>query len=147
MALTPATRSIYMFIAAGVETQALGDDKSSKKGETTLTLMEAIAANTSRPQVVSIQRLRPGSQSVVAAFQEAEVTGAFDVRIVLTEKAFKPGTGDAINAADIEVANGTASGWVVGTPFSWFGGTDWLTLLLWHALLQPERNYDNTESD
>ena len=121
----PATRSIYMFIAAGVETQALGDDKSSKKGETTLTLMEAIAANTSRPQVVSIQRLRPGSQSVVAAFQEAEVTGAFDVRIVLTEKAFKPGTGDAINAADIEVANGTASAWTVGVPFARsFLGTD-----------------------
>ena len=39
------------------------------------------------PKVVSIQRLRPGSQSVVSAFQEAIVTvPSFDVRIVFTEK-------------------------------------------------------------
>ena len=83
----------------------------------TITLSTAPAANPSRPMVVSVQRLRPGSQTVVAAFQEAEVTGPFDVRIVLTEKAFKPGTGDAINAADIEVTNGTASNFVTGVPF------------------------------
>ena len=38
------------------------------------------------PKVVSIQRLRPGSQSVVSAFQEEVVTvPSFDVRFVLTE--------------------------------------------------------------
>ena len=87
----------------------------------TITLSPAPAANPSRPMVVSVQRLRPGSQTVVAAFQEAEVTGPFDVRIVLTEKAFKPGTGDAINAADIEVTNGTASNFVTGVPFKQLG--------------------------
>ena len=89
-----------------------------------ITVRSALAANPSRPTVVSIQRLRPGSQTVVAAFQEAEVTGAFDVRIVLTEKAFKPGKGDAINADDIEVTNGTASGWTVGTTFARFAQGD-----------------------
>ena len=84
----------------------------------TITIAQPLAANTSRPTVVSIQRLRPGSQTVVAAFQEAEVTGPFDVRIVLTEKAFKPGKGDAINADDLEVTNGSASGWTVGVPFA-----------------------------
>ena len=38
------------------------------------------------PKVVSIQRLRPGSQTVVAAFQEEIVTDYFDVRFVLTER-------------------------------------------------------------
>ena len=117
------TRSIYMFIAAGVETQVLADDKSSKKGEVTLTLMDAIAANTSRPTVVSIQRLRDGSQTVVAAFQEAEVTGSFNVRIVLTEAGYKPGTGDGINADNINVENGTVSAWTPGVPFVRAGPT------------------------
>ena len=90
----------------------------------TITLSPAPAVNPSRPMVVSVQRLRPGSQTVVAAFQEAEVTGPFDVRIVLTEAAFKPGKDDAINADDIEVTNGTASGWVVGVPFARVGQGD-----------------------
>ena len=38
----------------------------------------AAAPDRETPAVVSIQRLRPGSQTVVAAFQEAAVTGAFD---------------------------------------------------------------------
>ena len=73
-----------------------------------------------RPQVVSIQRLRPGSQTVVAAFQEAEVTGAFDVRIVLTEEPHE----FAKFASKIKVTNGTKSDFVVGEPFAWFGGID-----------------------
>ena len=82
----------------------------------TITLDEPKApTDPDRPRVVSIQRLRPGTQTVVAAFEEAEVTGAFDVRIVLTEKAhdFKVG--------HINVTNGTASGFINGAPFPWFG--------------------------
>ena len=100
------------------------DTAASKAVYHVITVRTALAANTSRPQVVSIQRLRPGSQTVVAAFQEAEVTGAFNVRIVLTEKGHKPGKGDAINAGDLEVTNGTASGWTVGVPFSLVGQGD-----------------------
>ena len=51
-----------------------------------ITVSAAPAENRDRPNVVSIQRLRPGSQTVVSAFQEEKVTGAFDVRIVFTEK-------------------------------------------------------------
>ena len=51
-----------------------------------ITVSAAPAANPDRPKVVSIQRLRPGSQTVVSAFEEEKVTGAFDVRIVFTEK-------------------------------------------------------------
>ena len=69
----------------------------------TISGMGLAPVNTSRPQVVSIQRLRPGSQTVVAAFQEAEVTGAFDVRIVITELPHD------FKIDHIEVTNGTAS--------------------------------------
>ena len=42
-------------------------------------------------QVVSIQRLRPGSQTSVAAFQDEEISpDPFDIRVVLTEIAFYP---------------------------------------------------------
>ena len=118
----PATsRQLLLSIKAGVMEADPLSAKSSKKGSLAVNLIPAAAENLSRPRVVSIQRLRPGSQTVVAAFQEAEVTGAFDVRIVLTEKGHKPGKGDAINAADIKVDGGTASGWTVGVPFSRVG--------------------------
>ena len=78
-------------------------------------LMGPIPVNADRPNVVSIQRLRPGGQTVVSAFQEEKVTGAFDVKIVFTEKPhdFKIG--------HIAVDGGTASGLVVGVPFSRLG--------------------------
>ena len=67
------------------------------------------------PSVVSIQRLRPGSQTVVSAFQEEKITTApFDVRIVLT----KAHTADPLNAENlVEVENGVASALVVGETF------------------------------
>ena len=82
--------------------------------------LRTVAADQDRdtPAVVSIQRLRPGSQTVVAAFQEAAVTGPFTVRIVLSETP--------ADAADflgkINVANATKSGFVIGTPFVRHGG-------------------------
>ena len=69
--------------------------------------------------MVSIQRLRPGSQTVVAAFQEAAVTGPFTVRIVLSETPDAP----ADFAGKINVTNGIKSGFVIGTPFTRHGGT------------------------
>ena len=81
----------------------------------TITFGEGLPENTSRPQVVSIQRLRPGSQTVVAAFQEAEVTGAFDVRIVISELPHD------FKIDHITVTNGTKSGFVVGAPFARVG--------------------------
>ena len=72
-----------------------------------------------RPKVVSIQRLGPISQTVTSAFQEEKVTGAFDVRIVLTEN---PDGGLTLDK--IQVDGGTASNLVVGVPFAWFGGRD-----------------------
>ena len=88
----------------------------SKLVHHTITLSKAPAPNDSRPNVVSIQRLRPGSQTVVSAFEEAKVTGAFDVRIVFTELPHD------FKLAHIEVDGGTASGLVVGVPFAWHGG-------------------------
>ena len=84
----------------------------------TITLSAAPTADqlSSIPKVVSIQRLRPGSQTVVAAFQEAKITtDPFNIRVVLTEKH----TADPLNAANlVEVENGTASALVVGTTFA-----------------------------
>ena len=75
------------------------------------------------PRVVSVQRLRPGSQLVVSAFQEERVTGAFDVRFVLTEK--HPNLKDNMKVVDIEkyikVENGEPSNLRVGVPFSRIG--------------------------
>ena len=72
------------------------------------------------PQVVSIQRLRPGTQPVVAAFQESAVSGPFDVRIVLTEA--HPGLQDGANDAELRndrilVEGGEPSNLVIGSPF------------------------------
>ena len=79
----------------------------------TITFSEAVDI-TGAPQVVSIQRLRPGSQTVVSAFQEEIVTGAFDVRIVIT----KAHTADPLNAENlVEVENGVASALVKGVSF------------------------------
>ena len=77
----------------------------------TITFGKGLPANTSRPQIVSIQRLRPGSQTAVAAFQEAEVTGAFDVRIVISELPHD------FKIDHIKVTNGTKSGFVKGATF------------------------------
>ena len=81
-----------------------------------ITLSAGPVANPDRPNVVSIQRLRPGSQTVVSAFEEEKITGAFDVRIVFTEKPHD------FKLATINVEGGTASNLVVGVPFAWHGG-------------------------
>ena len=88
-------------------------DSMSKVVHHTITLTEAPMVSPSQPLVVSIQRLRPSSQTVTSAFEEAEVSGAFDVRIVLTEEPDGGLTLDKIN-----VEGGTASNLVVGVPFS-----------------------------
>ena len=72
-----------------------------------------------RPKVVSIQRLGLSTQTVTSAFEEAEVTGAFDVRIVLTERPH-----GGLTLDKIQVDGGTASNLVVGVPFAWHGGRD-----------------------
>ena len=91
----------------------------SKLVQHTITLSEAVST-VGLPKVVSIQRLRPGSQTVVSAFQEERIVAApFNVRIVLTELP------NGIDLADVnnlvEVENGTVSNLVIGTLFSRFG--------------------------
>ena len=96
------------------------DSNMSASGTVDITVHQSTAQDSSAvdadfdtPRVVSIQRLRPGSQTVVAAFQEAAVTGPFTVRIVLSEAPAGFGIGN------INVANGRAipGTFVVGTPF------------------------------
>ena len=94
----------------------------SKLVQHTITLSEAVST-VGLPKVVSIQRLRPGSQTVVSAFQEERIVAApFNVRIVLTELP------NGIDLADVnnlvEVENGTVSGLVIGTLFSRFGAVN-----------------------
>ena len=108
-------RQILLFIKKGVMEASPLSAKSSKEGSATIDLIGAITVNASRPNVVSIQRLRPGSQTVVSAFQEEKVTGAFDVKIVFTELPHE------LKLAHIEVDGGTASNLVVGVPFSRIG--------------------------
>ena len=89
----------------------------SKAVHHTITFTALPAYDLDHPRVVSIQRLRPSSQSVVSAFEERQIVPEpFDVRIVLTEArngidVSKPGD-------FVAVTNGTASNLVVGVPFT-----------------------------
>ena len=84
----------------------------------TITFSEIPAdPNNVRPKVVSIQRLRPSSQSVVSAFKERQIAPEpFDVRIVLTEA--RNGIDVSTPGDFVAVTNGTASHLVVGVPFT-----------------------------
>ena len=86
----------------------------SKAVHHTITFTALPAYDLDRPRVVSIQRLGPISQAAVSAFEEAEVTGTFDVRIVFTEKPHD------FKLATINVEGGTAGDLVVGVPFAIF---------------------------
>ena len=77
-----------------------------------------------RPKVVSIQRLRPGSQTVASAFLEQKIPSEpFNVRIVLSEKP--KGIPDVTKTADelakqlVDIGGdeGVVSNLVIGTPF------------------------------
>ena len=57
---TMSSRQIRLFLKKGVKVLDPNSDKSSKAGSKDIDLMAAIPVNTSRPMVVSIQRLRPG---------------------------------------------------------------------------------------
>ena len=115
----PAANKIYVSIPAGIPSLDPADADTSADQTMSIDLRTVAAAqDRDTPAVVSIQRLRPGSQTVVAAFQEAAVTGPFVVRIVLSEMPHEP---DKF-AAKIKVENGTKSGFVIGTPFAWHGG-------------------------
>ena len=118
---TEDDRKVHLHIPAGVARLVPEEEKTSKEGSLTFDLIGPIPVNADRPNVVSIQRLRPGSQTVVSAFEEAEVTGAFDVRIVFTELPRKAVDGEAFALDDIEVDGGTASNLVVGVPFTQLG--------------------------
>ena len=125
----PVIAKVVIAIAAGIKTTdptVLATDgtdtklNESKLVQHTITLSEAVDTS-NLPKVVSIQRLRPGSQTVVSAFQEERIVAApFNVRIVLTELP------NGIDLADVnnlvEVENGTVSGLVIGTLFARFGG-------------------------
>ena len=92
---------------------------TSKVVHHTITLTEAVST-TGLPKVVSIQRLRPGSQTVVSAFQEERIVAApFNVRIVLTAVPHGIDLADVNNL--VEVENGTVSGLVTGVPFTRLG--------------------------
>ena len=91
----------------------------SKLVQHTITLTAAVPT-TNLPKVVSIQRLRPGSQTVVAAFQEERIEPEpFNVRIVLSEVPNGIDLAAAVNL--VEVENGEASDIVIGVPFARIG--------------------------
>ena len=118
-----ATR-IYVSVPAGVPSLDPANVDTSEAATKTIDLRPLSSAlDTDTPRVVSVQRLRPGSQLVVAAFQEERVTGAFDVRIVLTEK--HPNLKDGMSVGDIKkyikVEKGEPSNLRVGVPFSRIG--------------------------
>ena len=120
-----ATR-IYVSIPADIPTLDPANVDTSVADTLALDLRPLSATlDIDTPRVVSVQRLRPGSQLVVAAFQEERVTGAFDVRIVLTEA--HPNLKDGMKVADIKkyinIDKGEPSNLRLGVPFSRIGET------------------------
>ena len=97
-----------------------------------ITITRILTADaTNRPKVVSIQRLRPGSQTVASAFLEQKIPSEpFNVRIVLSEKpAGIPDvtlTADelAVKLVDVGGDEGVVSNLVIGTPFEILRTTD-----------------------
>ena len=118
---TVSANKIYVSIPSGIPSLDPADPDTSAH-QTMAIDLRTVAADQDRetPAVVSIQRLRPGSQTVVAAFQEAAVTGAFTVRVVLSEQPDAP----ADFHGKINVTNGIKSGYVIGTPFLRHGGSE-----------------------
>ena len=82
-----------------------------------------VALDADDAQVVSIQRLRPGSQTAVAAFQDEEISpDPFDIRVVLTESRFTridyiEKTPDELAKELIDVGGGEVSDLRRGVPF------------------------------
>ena len=94
------------------------------KSYTRVITVTAVPTDTSDlPKVVSIQRLRPGSQTVVAAFQEERIEPEpFNVRVVLSALPHGIDLADVNNF--IEVENGTVSNLVTGVTFAQIGQID-----------------------
>jgi hypothetical protein len=127
--LNAMTRTLIVTLPAGKYTSAeIGDIAEDVKNTDTakslgankvasiqFNIGEPAMASPEAPMVVSVQRLRPGSQTVTSAFEEATVSGAFNVRIVFTEKPHD------FKLDHIAVDGGAASGLVVGVPFSRIG--------------------------
>ena len=109
-------RRIFVTLPTAVAALDPASTESSKAAGLIINLTAVSAVTVDTPRVVSIQRLRPSTQTVTSAFEEAEVTGALDVRIVFTEKPYD------FKLATINVEGGTASNLVVGVPFTWYGG-------------------------
>ena len=117
-AQTVSASKIYVSIPAGIPSLDPGDADTSNHQTLAIDLRTVTPQDRDTPRVVSIQRLRPGSQTVVDAFQEAAVTGPFTVRIVLSETPHEP----TKFHEKIKVDNGEKSGYVIGTPFARHGG-------------------------
>ena len=116
-------RQLFVTVAAGIAALDPASEDVSVVKRLTIDLKEAVEPTAGvTPTVVSIQRLRPGSQTVTSAFEEQVIPAApFDVRIVLTEHPNGP---DPLNAENlVEVDKGKASNLVVGTLFARGGET------------------------
>ena len=115
-------KKVHVSLAEGTATspiQSLDPADAHFNAAGTLTVQirntrEEADTGTVVPKIVSIQRLRPGSQTVVAAFQDERIPHeSFEVRIVATERAHANG----LTIGHIDVQNGTAHNFRVGTPF------------------------------
>ena len=114
---------IVVTVPAGLTSNEPASDATASVVKHHTITVSAYVDATGVPGVVSIQRLRPGSQPVVSAFQEERIPAdPFNVRIVLTAPPH------GIDLADVnlfvEVENGTVSGLVTGVPFARFGGEE-----------------------
>ena len=122
------TTKVFVQIAADAA-EKLGDatNKSKAASKEILLVRTEPGADgaTVNPDVVSITRATPISHTGGGTFVEEVVTGAFQVKIVLTEKPHGGlADGDAAKRkAALDVAEGTVTDVVAGVPFARVGTT------------------------
>ena len=117
--------------------RATGTNKKSPDNNLPIILVPAEPENNKDPEVVSIVRIVSTAPGATSRFQEAQVSGPFQVRITLTEEGkdfAKDGKSDYI-----DVKNGTLTSIVPGVPFIRSGSGD--------ALVPPRAEGQYTSED
>ena len=104
--------------ASLVDAQARPTGTNKKAPEHNLPIMLVPAEPTAgNPEVVSTVRIVSTATTAVSRFQEAQVSGPFQIRITLTEEGHNFAAADGAKSDYISVVNGTLTRIVPGVPF------------------------------
>ena len=106
-----------------VQARATGTNKKAPDHNLPIILVPA-EPEAGDPYVVSIVRIVSTASIAVSRFQQAQVTGPFQIRITLTEEGHNFAAADGASSDFISVVNGKLTGIVPGVPFLAVAGAD-----------------------